>query len=509
MPMPSNRKHPAMRRSTVLLAAGAATILSGAAFSMQPAEPFDIVIRGGRVIDPASGHDAIAEVGIRGRSVAAISSTPLRGRRTIDAKGMVVAPGFVDLHAHGQHDKGQFFQVLDGVTTAIDAESGAFPIIPFYETLGKQARINFGATASHRCARMLVLTGSKCTGHAAINDDPAIDYEALNRAATPEEEARIAAALTREVQAGALGYGLGIEYTPGAGRSEIFQIFKESAKHKAPTFVHVRTRPTDQAPGVPIAVAQEVIANAAATGAPTQLVHLHSTGLGDTPVIAEMVKGAAARGIDITAEAYPYTAGSTMIGSQFFREGWRERSNIDYGDVQWADTGERLTKERFDELRAKQPNGNVIVHMIPQAIVDAVIMDPEISIASDGMAWKTSGEHPRGAGTFARVLGRYVRERQAPDLVTAVAKMTIMPARRMEGISPQMAKKGRLSVGADADITIFDPATVMDRATFEKPMQASVGIRHVFVNGTQVVANGKIVETAYPGEAIRSQTAGK
>lgn len=245
-----------------------------------------------------------------------------------------------------------------------------------------------------------------------------------------------------------------------------------------------------------------MIANAAVTGAPLQLVHLHSTGLKDTPVLIDMVKRAQARGLDITSEAYPYTAGSTAIGSEFFRDGWQERSGISYGDLQWPATGERLTQETFERYRREQPGAAVVVHMIPEDVVDQVIAEPAISIASDGMPWRTSGEHPRGAGAFARVLGRYVRERGALDLMTALRKMTIMPAQRLEGISPQMAKKGRVSVGADADLTLFDPAVVIDAATFEKPMQASVGIRYVLVNGKPVVDGGKLGTKLFPGEAI-------
>jgi hypothetical protein len=397
--------------------------------------------------------------------------------------------------------------VLDGVTTAIDAESGAMPIAPFLAGFSGKALINFGATASHRCARMKVLTGSLCKGHPALNGEGAIDYKALNMRTTPEQERQIVETMEREIQAGALGYGLGIEYTPGAGRREIFEIFKSAASLAAPVFVHVRSRPLDAAPGVPIAVVQEIIANAAVTGAPLQIAHIHSTGLRDTPVLVEMVKHARSKGFDITTEAYPYTAGSTMIGSEFFREGWKERSNISYGDLQWPATGERLTKETFDRFRAQQPTSNVIVHMIPPDVVDQVVMDPEISIASDGMAWKTSGEHPRGAGTFARVLGRYVRERNALDLVTALAKMTIMPVKRMEAVSPQLARKGRLRIGSDADITVFDAKTIIDRASFEKPMQASVGIKYVVVNGRPVVLDSKLLDGIFPGEAIRSRQA--
>lgn len=471
----------------------------------QAPEAFDIVILGGRVIDPETKRDEVANVAIDEGRIVRISAEPMKGRRTVQAAGLVVSPGFVDLHAHGQHDVGQRFQVLDGVTTAIDAESGAMPVAPFFAAFSGKALINFGATASHRCARMKVLTGALCTGHSAINGEAGIDSKALNLPTTPEQERQIVHALNEEIKAGALGYGLGIEYTPGAGRREIYEIFKSAATLAAPVFVHVRSRPLDTAPGVPIAVVQEVIANAAITGAPLQIAHIHSTGLHDTPVLVDMVKRARARGLDITTEAYPYTAGSTMIGSEFFRDGWQHRSNISYGDLQWPATGERLTKETFDRFRAQQPTGNVIVHMIPQDIVDQVVADPEISIASDGMAWKTSGEHPRGSGTFARVVGRYVRERNALALMTALAKMTIMPAKRLEKISPQVARKGRLQVGADADITVFDPKTILDQASFEKPMQPSIGIKYVIVNGEAVVADGKLLTGVFPGQAIKSR----
>ncbi|MGV3481361.1 MAG: hypothetical protein ACO1O3_15540, partial [Sphingobium sp.] len=296
---------------TMFLAAAGLAALAAPAAAQQT---YDVVIANGRVMDPESGRDEIANIGINGRSIAAISGEALKGRRTIDARNLVVAPGFVDLHAHGQNPKGEYYQVLDGVTTAIDAEGGAMPIAPFVAALSGKALVNFGATASHQCARMEVIANAPCHGHFAINPGgETSDRRAYTAPATPEQQRAIVAALDREVAAGALGYGLGIEYTPGAGRSEIYDIFKAAAVTRAPVFVHVRSRPLDPAPGVPIAVAQEVIANAAVTGAPLQIVHLHSTGLRDTPTLIDMVKRARARGMDITSEAYPYTAGSTLI----------------------------------------------------------------------------------------------------------------------------------------------------------------------------------------------------
>lgn len=494
----------ALARSTMQWLGGASVLAAAvaAAPAMAQAETYDLVISGGRVIDPASGRDEVADVAVRGGSVVAISTTPLKGKQRIDAKGLVVAPGFVDLHAHGQDPVAERLQLLDGVTTAIDMEIGVAPIAKLHNDMTGKALINFGASASHICARREVMTGKSCGDDAT--GQVAADPEMLLAAATPEQEARIVEIMDREIAAGALGYGLGIEYVPGAGRREIFRIFQAAAKTGAPVFTHVRSRPLDRGSGVPIAVAQEVIANAAVTGAPFQLVHVTSTGLRDAPVIIEMVKAAQARGIDITTEAYPYTAGSTSIGSQFFSDGWQQRNGATYGDIQWPATGERLTEESFNRYRKEQPGAAVVIHIIPSEIVDAAMADPAVSIASDGMPWATSGEHPRGAGTFARVLGHYVRERKLLDLKTAIGKMTIMPAKRLEKVSPQMAKKGRLEVGSDADITILDPATVIDKATFDKPMQASVGMRYVIVNGIVMARDGKVTAGQFPGKAVRS-----
>ncbi|WP_164523282.1 amidohydrolase family protein [Sphingomonas koreensis] len=245
----SNQKLRLAAFPLLLAATGLAHPLRAQTGGESAAQTYDIVIANGRVMDPESGRDEVANVGINGRSIATISTAKLKGRRTIDAANLVVAPGFVDLHAHGQNPKGEYYQVLDGVTTAIDAEGGAMPIAPFLAALSGKALVNFGATASHQCARREVISNAPCSGHGAINPDAGSrDRRAYTAPATPEQQRAIVAALDREVAAGALGYGLGIEYTPGAGRSEIYDIFKAAAATRAPVFVHVRSRPLDPAP---------------------------------------------------------------------------------------------------------------------------------------------------------------------------------------------------------------------------------------------------------------------
>jgi hypothetical protein len=238
-----------------------------------------------------------------------------------------------------------------------------------------------------------------------------------------------------------------------------------------------------------------VLANAAATGAPLHIVHITSTGIRQTPLCLRMIEGARRRGLDVTTEAYPYTAGMTDISSAIFDEGWQGRTGgISYGDLQWAATGERLTAETF--ARYRKQGGMVAIHSIPEDMVRTAVASPMVMIASDGIMENGKG-HPRAAGTYARVLGRYVREQHALGLMDALRKMNLMPAQRL-GIQT----KGRLQVGADADITVFDPDKVIDRATFENPAQYSEGVSYVLVNGTFVVKEGRLQEGVAPGHGL-------
>ncbi|MEP7337815.1 MAG: amidohydrolase family protein [Acidobacteriota bacterium] len=458
----------------------------------QSAAEFDIVLAGGRVMDPESNLDAVRNVGIRGGKIAAISTKPMRGRTVVDVKGLVVAPGFIDLHSHGQDDENYRYKARDGVTTALEMEVGASPVAAWYAEREGKALINFGATVGHIPARMAIF---KDTGAWLPRD------AAITTRATAEQNRQIKSLIQQGLDEGALGVGFGIAYVPATRRDEIFEIFQLAAERKVTCFVHARSHGTVE-PGSAMEAFQEVIADAAGTGASLHIVHVTSTGLRQTPVCLQMIEGARKRGVDVTTEAYPYTAGMTGLETAIFDEGWQEKLGIGFGELQWVATGERLTAETF--ARYRKQGGPVIIHSIPEEIARMAVANPQIIIASDG--WLAQGKgHPRAAGTYARVLGRYVREQKVLSLMDAIRKMSLMPAQRLEAAVPMMRSKGRLKVGADADIAIFDPAAVIDRATFENPAQYSTGIRHVLVGGVFVVRDEKIIEGVKPGRGIRRE----
>ena len=449
------------------------------------AQDFDLVIANGRVMDPASNLDAVRYIGVRAGKIAAVSVTPLSGRTTIDAKGLVVSPGFIDLHSHGQTPENYRLKARDGVTTALELEVGVSPVTPWYREREGKALINFGATAGELPARMTVMHD---TGKLLPRD------KAVERATTEDERRQIRELLGRGLDEGALGIGMGIAYEPLATREEVFQVFRFAAQRPTTIFVHMR----NSGPVEPGAIdsLQEVIADATSAGTSVHVVHITSTGLRETPLCLAMIAGARQRGLDITTEAYPYTAGMTDISSAIFSEGWEGRQGgTGYGDLQWAATGERLTAESFKRYRKQ--GGMVAIHSIPEEVVKLAVADPTVMIASDGIMEEGKG-HPRAAGAYARVLGRYVREQKALSLMAALRKMTSMPADRL-GIKT----KGRIAVGADADITVFDPARVIDKATFEKPAQYSEGITDVLVNGVAVVRGGELVQGVAPGKGVR------
>ena len=244
-----------------------------------------------------------------------------------------------------------------------------------------------------------------------------------------------------------------------------------------------------------------MIAASAITGAPLHVVHVQSTGGKATPRLLEMIVEARARKLDVTTECYPYIAGMTDIKSAIFNEGWQEVFGIGYGDLQWTATGERLTKESFERYR--KTGGMVLVFSMTDEIVATAVANPLTMIASDGLLSNGKG-HPRTAGTYSRVLGRYVREQGALSLTDALRKMSLMPAQRLEHRAPAMKNKGRVRVGADADLVVFDPARVIDKATFEQPAQYAEGIMYVLVNGVMVVKNGELQTGVTPGRAVRA-----
>ncbi len=462
-----------------------------------PLSAHDLVLANGRVMDPASGLDAVRHIGITGGKIAAISETPLVGDTVVDVAGHVVSPGFIDLHAHGQTTGDLQIKAQDGVTTALELEGGVYPVAEWYASMEGTAPIHYGATVGHISARFAAFhpqlkTGQWASGKARLallGPKP----DGANKVAGEAEMKSMNTAIRTGLDEGALGVGFGINYTPAATPEEIEALFRIAAERKVPAFVHTRA--------FGIAPIREAIVSAKKTGAALHIVHVGSSSIGDMPEVLKLIDANRAAGMNLSTEVYPYTAASTMLDSAMFNPGWQDNLRISYGDIVWTATGEYLTKETFEKYR--QQGGWVIMYMMKDANVEMAIAHPGVMIASDGVPFVDGKGHPRGAGTYARVLGHYSRDKKLLPLMDALAKMTILPAKRLEGHVPMMKHKGRIAIGADADITVFDPAKVIDRATFEAPTTPSAGIPHVIVNGTFVIRDGALVKEARPGRAVR------
>jgi N-acyl-D-aspartate/D-glutamate deacylase len=464
-----------------------ALLLAGFAFAQQ----YDLVLEGGRVMDPESGLDATRNLGITNGKIARISSDPLLGKRVLSVKNLVVAPGFIDLHQHAQDNDSGRVKAFDGVTSALEMEIGVPDVAAFLKQKNGHSLINYGTTASHAAARALAF-GVPLPGEMLLPPSgPATD-----QAASSEQMQKIEERLRHELDAGALGIGMGIQYTPGATRLEVIQTFRLAAERRVPVFTHVRSFGRLE-PGSSIEAVSEVIAAATISGASLQIVHINSSCLRDGLECLSLIAGARARGIDVTTEAYPYVAGMTYINSALFNPGWKEKLGVDYSSLQLPDTGERLTKERFDELHNSPNPRTVLLFINTREMVDTVISNPLVMIASDG-----EKGHPRNAGTYSRILAYYVREKGSITLMDAIRKMSLMPAQRLEKATLAARLKGRLQEGADADVVVFDPQTVADRSTYQAPMEPSTGIEFVIVGGTILVDHGKLVPNTFPGTPL-------
>ena len=468
------------------------------------AAEYDLVINNGRVIDPESQTDKVLNVGIRDGEIVAMGSEPFKGRRVIDATGQVVAPGFIDVHSHTPTLLGQHLNLLDGITTQLDLEAGAFPIDFYGEHYRGGAQLNYGASVGHFAIRMSVMENLDQPYLFTGNKPGQFGGDAFTKPATSAQIESMRALLNQGLDQGGLGIGVLLDYmTLAIQAEELAMIFDVASNREVPIYVHVRRG----LPGDPAGLI-EVIELAKQSGAATFVCHITHNAMGGIEDWLAMIDAANEDGANITTETLTYAAGGTFIGADVFqRRDWRKIFDIDYEDVQWVATGEWLTEASWNKYSKEQPSGSVNHHYVKEEWVETALQWPGMMVSTDALPALDIDvlTNPNIAGTFARLLGHYVRERKLITLSDAIAMTSLNQALWMEQASPAFRKKGRIQIGADADIVIFDPATIGATATYGKPYAPSQGIQSVLVNGRIVVDNGHRIEGRYPGKKLLNQ----
>ncbi|MFJ1562075.1 amidohydrolase family protein [Streptomyces mirabilis] len=486
---------------------------------------YNVVLHGGRVIDPETGQDDVRNVGITAGKIAAVTTEPLTGRTTVDATGLLVCPGFIDLHSHGQAIPEQRLQALDGVTTALELEAGVLGVGRAYQRAAQEGRpIHYGFSTSWAASRMAELIEDIDLSHAdavmAQIGDPA-----WQRPATAIEICRILERLSRDLADGALGIGILVGYAPLVDPDEYVATARLAAIRGVPTYTHAREL-IESNPDTPIDGAGEIVRAAHETGAHMHWCHVNSTSRIHVDRALKTLEEAQAAGARVTSEAYPYGAGMTGMGAAFLAPENLERWGLRPSSIIYAVTGERIADaRRLDQLRADDPGGLALVEFLDErdpvqrSYLDRAMAFPNTAVASDAvpLTWPggrpdphtwplpTGGVgHPRGAGTFARSWRTMVRESGRWTPLEASRRCSLIPAQVLEQSATSMRNKGRLQVGCDADVAVLDLETISDQATYADSTRPSTGIRHVLVDGDFVVRDGAIVQDALPGQPIRT-----
>ncbi len=496
---------------------------------------FDCIISGGRVVDPETGRDEIADVGVTGGRITRVGAIPAHaGGHRVQATGKVVCPGFIDLHAHGQSVAADWMQAFDGVTTTLELEVGVLPVKAWYERQQAAGRVlNYGASASWIFARKQVMAGlvpDPARHPMDLMGDGADDRGGWSSGIAPAEDVDdICALVEAGLREGGIGIGIAHGYAPGAGMKEMTRICDLAAHVRAPTFTHI----AHMANADPLSSEESyvrILGLAAATGAHMHICHLNSTSLHDIARCRALIGEAQARGLPVTVEAYPYGTGATVISASFFAAAdFPERTGSAYSSIELIHTRHHV-KDRAELLstRAQNPAALVAWHFLDlerdpafQDLLDLSVLYPGGIIASDGMPWvEPSGaiyegedwplperlsSHPRSAGTFTKFLATYHRDRACIGLREALAKCTLLPARLLETCLPGMKRKARLQEGCDADILVFDPRTIEAKASFSRMTAPAIGVEALLVGGSPVILEGRLDPRSRPGQALRTQ----
>ena len=482
------------------------------------AADYDLVINGGRVMDPETNYDAVANVAIKDGKIAKITSKQIKGKETIDAKGLVVAPGFIDGQMHGIEPYLYRSMLRDGRTTVLDLEIGAHgpKLNEWYKRREGKAPVNFGVAVAHEFARAEVLDGFKDWKYLYTPDarqTRATKDGWSNTRPTLEQGNQILALIDEGLQQGGLGIGSTVGYMrAGVSAREIFELQKLAGRYNRPIGMHFRYTPGDdtgETNGI-----QEMLANAAALGTPAIAIHFNNPGYN---MVHELLVRMREKGYNVWGEIYPYAAGSTALTAVFLEpEVWVKTLGNKYEDtLQDVATGEFYTQKSREEMLKKDPTRLVLVYKISKSAVIDWIKMPGVAIGSDGMPLfpddnltrdtpfeDLPNTHPRTTGTFAKVF-RLARENNIP-LMQAVSMTSYNYAKPLGDLGlKSMQVRGRMQEGMVADITMFDPETVRDNATYAKGTLPSTGILHVLVNGTLVMKDQEPLKGVNPGQPIR------
>lgn len=486
-----------------------------------------ILLSGGQVCDPASGFDRVADVLLDGGKVAAVGPDLRAPEATVvDVRGLVVGPGFVDLHSHVHSVAGHRLQAMDGVTTALDLEAGLMPIGRAYAQAAASGRpLNYGFSASWTSARGQVLLGIEPDAKISTTFDM-LGNTAWQRASTPAELSAWLRLLESELEAGALGIGVLQGYAPQNPPAEFMAVAGVAAAAGAPVFAHVRDL-VEADPDTPVDGAHEIATAAAETGGSLHHCHVNSSSRRHVDRVLSTLERARSAGARISVEMYPYGAGSTALGAYFLDPVRLSGRGLRPSNLVVVATGERIADDRrLRELRTTDPGALCVIEYLDErdpsdlALLRRALVFPDSIVASDAVpiGWPDGSHdtdgwplppggttHPRTAGAFTKALRLMVRESGTWSWLEAFRRCSYLPAQVLEEVAPAAHLKGRLSVGADADIAVIDPSAVTDRATYLDPTRPAQGVRHLLVGGTFVVRDSELQQNARPGRPVRGE----